>query len=99
MFIFRTIIRRRRRCSLAGFLTEVISAPVISGFTSASAIIIIVSQVKHILGVNYKSDSFNDDVAKAFQNAGKFQPGDTILGVLCIAFLLSLRVSDSYSRD
>lgn len=81
------------RFLFVGFLTEIISTPVISGFTSASAIIIIVSQVKHILGVSYKSDSFNDDIAKAFQSVSKFKPGDTILGVLCIVFLLTLRVS------
>lgn len=77
----------------AGFLVEVISTPVISGFTSASAVIIIVSQIKHILGIDYKSDSFNDDIVKLFENCHKLKYGDTALGVACIILLLSLRVS------
>jgi len=35
-----------------GFLVNFLSRPVVSGFTSAAAIIIGISQVKHVLGVN-----------------------------------------------
>ena len=35
-----------------GFLVQYLSKPVISGFTSGAAIIIIFSQIKHILGVD-----------------------------------------------
>lgn len=79
--------------NFAGFLVEVISTPVISGFTSASAVIIIISQIKHILGINYKSDSVKDDIVKLFENCHRLKYADTALGVTCIIFLLLLRVS------
>lgn len=82
----------------AGFLVEVISTPVISGFTSASAVIIIVSQIKHILGINYKSDSVKDDIVKLVENCHKLKYADTALGIACIVFLLILRVSTKYLR-
>ncbi|XP_065219774.1 sodium-independent sulfate anion transporter-like isoform X2 [Planococcus citri] len=74
-----------------GFLVEVISTPVISGFTSASAVIIIISQIKHILGISFKSDSIKDEIVKLFQNCHKLKYADTALGVSCIVFLLVLR--------
>ncbi|WP_372793403.1 SulP family inorganic anion transporter [Lutibacter sp.] len=40
-----------------GFLVNFLSRPVISGFTSAAALIIAFSQLKHLLGVNIQSDN------------------------------------------
>jgi len=40
-----------------GFLVNFLSRPVISGFTSAAALIITFSQLKHLLGVNIQSDN------------------------------------------
>ncbi|XKL67148.1 hypothetical protein PGB90_010568 [Kerria lacca] len=74
-----------------GFLTEIISTPVTSGFTSASSIIIIVSQIRHILGISYKSKNTKDDIYHLFEHFHEFRYGDTILGIFCIIILLSLR--------
>lgn len=41
-----------------GFLTNFLSHPVVSGFTSAAAIIIGLNQVKHVLGVNIPSSKY-----------------------------------------
>lgn len=76
-----------------GFLTEIISTPVTSGFTSASSIIIIVSQIRHILGISYKSKNTKDDIYHLFEHFHEFRYGDTILGIFCIIILLSLRVN------
>ncbi len=40
-----------------GFLVNFLSRPVISGFTSAAALIIAFSQLKHLFGVNIQSDN------------------------------------------
>ncbi|KAK7601807.1 hypothetical protein V9T40_009248 [Parthenolecanium corni] len=74
-----------------GFLTEIISTPVISGFTSASAVIIIESQIRHILGITIHSHGITDGVIELFNRIDHIKLGDTLLGVICIALLLTLR--------
>ena len=50
-----------------GFLVNFLSKPVISGFTSAAALIIGLSQLKHVLGVNLgRSNKLQDIVVDAF---------------------------------
>jgi len=52
-----------------GFLVNFLSKPVISGFTSAAAIVIIFSQLKHLLGTAIEgSAKFHQLVFNAFQN-------------------------------
>lgn len=74
-----------------GFLVDVISAPVISGFTSASALIIIVSQIKEILGIKLRTESFADNIVQLAQTCHKTQWTDAVLGISCIVILLLLR--------
>lgn len=74
-----------------GFLVDFISAPVTSGFTSATSIIIIVSQLKGILGISFKSQNFIDNVYQLFLHGSEARLWDTILGITCCIFLLSFR--------
>lgn len=48
-----------------GFLVNFLSQPVISGYTSAAAIIIGLSQLKHILGVNMPSSNLIHEILDA----------------------------------
>jgi len=45
-----------------GFLTNFLSHPVIGGFTSAAALIIIFSQLKHLLGINIPRSNFVHEI-------------------------------------
>nr|CAI5853112.1 unnamed protein product [Callosobruchus analis] len=74
-----------------GFLVDFISPCLTSGFTSASALIIIVAQVKHLLGIKiYSHDTF--EVMKELSIHFRETSGpDAILGFSCIAFLFCFK--------
>ncbi|XP_069683415.1 sodium-independent sulfate anion transporter-like isoform X2 [Periplaneta americana] len=75
-----------------GFLIDFISAPVTSGFTSAYSIIIIASQLKSLLGLRkFKTKGFVDNITKLTSHMYETRLWDTLLGVICIIFLLLLR--------
>ncbi|XP_003487915.1 sodium-independent sulfate anion transporter [Bombus impatiens] len=74
-----------------GFLVDFISMPVTSGFTSATSIIIIVSQLQGLLGLKFKAHSIVDNLSKIFQNVQNVRMPDFLLGICSIAFLLFFR--------
>ncbi|XP_075231242.1 sodium-independent sulfate anion transporter-like [Lycorma delicatula] len=75
-----------------GFLVNFISAPVTSGFTTATSIIIIVSQLKGLLGVRFKSCGFLDNIFELIIHASETKlAGDFALGIFCVIFLLFLK--------
>ncbi|KAK9301598.1 hypothetical protein QLX08_006043 [Tetragonisca angustula] len=76
---------------LLRFLVDFISMPVTSGFTSATSIIIIVSQLQGLLGLRFKAHSIIGNLIKIFQNVRDIRMPDFILGVCSIAFLLFFR--------
>lgn len=71
-----------------GFLVNFLSKPVISGFTSAAAIIIIFSQLKHLLGTSApNSNVFHTLVLDTWKYAGEMNRYTVLiggLGILCI---------------
>ena len=72
-----------------GFLVRFISRPVISGFTSAAAIIIIFSQLKHFFGVNIPlSDQFQKTITNVFLAIPETNGYDLIIGVGGIALIV-----------
>ncbi len=74
-----------------GFLVNFLSRPVISGFTSGAAVIIIFSQLKHLLGADIeKSNMFHQLVINAFEKFAETNFYDLsigIIGILVIVFL------------
>ena len=54
--------------SRLGFLIKFLSHPVIQGFTSAAAIIIGISQLKHLLGIHMISSQYLQDVVRSLVN-------------------------------
>ncbi|PBC25559.1 Sodium-independent sulfate anion transporter [Apis cerana cerana] len=77
--------------ALAGFLVDFISMPVTSGFTSATSIIIIISQLQGLLGLKFKAHNIVDNLRKIFQNIENIRIADLILGFCSIVFLLFFR--------
>ncbi|MEX2590794.1 MAG: sulfate permease, partial [Chitinophagales bacterium] len=73
-----------------GFIVNFLSHPVINGFTSAAAIIIGLSQVKHLLKINLPRTEHVQDIALAlFQNIGDIHWitfGIGLAGILIIKY-------------
>ncbi|RZF48867.1 hypothetical protein LSTR_LSTR003247 [Laodelphax striatellus] len=82
-----------------GFLVEFISLPVTSGFTSAAAIIIAVSQVKNILGIDGKGNGFIGAWTNLFENWHSLRLGDTVMGFTTVILLVIAKKLKDYSSS
>uniref|UniRef100_T1JAD8 SLC26A/SulP transporter domain-containing protein n=1 Tax=Strigamia maritima TaxID=126957 RepID=T1JAD8_STRMM len=78
-----------------GFLIDFISAPVISGFTSAAAIIIGATQLKGLLGVKIKANHFLGVMYEIAIHITETNLWDLFLGIICIVLLLLMRKLNS----
>ncbi|XP_060802824.1 sodium-independent sulfate anion transporter [Amyelois transitella] len=74
-----------------GGLVELISPSVTSGFTSATAVIIAVSQLKGLLGLRFHAESLWENAAAIWARRRQLSYPDLALGLLCCAALLLLR--------
>ncbi|MCA9668596.1 MAG: solute carrier family 26 protein [Myxococcales bacterium] len=75
-----------------GFLTNFLSHPVVSGFTSAAALIIFFSQLKHLLGVPVaRSHHVNVIAAAVVSQLANVSVPTLIIGVLTIVALVALK--------
>jgi hypothetical protein len=97
------ISRRLRDCALipavtdlihsTGFIVDLISAPVISGFCSAAALTAIATQMKGLLGLKFQGSNFLGVWRGVFENLSDINYYDAGLGFLTIFILLIMRVS------
>lgn len=75
-----------------GFIVNFLSKPVISGFTSAAAIIIGLSQLKHMLGIDVpRTQNIYTMASSTFGQIVEVHLPTFILGVAAIAAILILR--------
>lgn len=74
-----------------GFLAGLLSRPVISGFITASGILIAVSQLKHILGVQASGNTLPDMLAGLYHVRNGVNPYAVLVGVGTVAFLVFVR--------
>ena len=75
-----------------GVLVNFLSHPVISGFTSAAALVIGVSQLKHLLGIDVpRGGMFTDTIAAIVGRLGDTNPTAAGLGLGTILLLLMMR--------
>lgn len=75
-----------------GFLVTFLSHPVISGFTSAAAIIIGLSQLKHLLGVNIpNSHHVHEIVMAAIREAPNLNWPTFLIGLGAMGAIIGLR--------
>ncbi|XP_054896825.1 sodium-independent sulfate anion transporter [Poeciliopsis prolifica] len=79
-----------------GFLLDFISYPVIKGFTCAAAITIGFGQVKNILGIRDVPHQFFLEVYYTFHKIPEARVGDVILGLVCLALLITLMFIKSH---
>ncbi|MEO1240451.1 MAG: sulfate permease [Pseudomonadota bacterium] len=74
-----------------GFLANFLSHPVISGFITASGLIIAASQVKHILGVDADGHSLLEIIQSLIAAFGETNIPTLIIGTTALAFLFWVR--------
>ncbi|MEO1920206.1 MAG: sulfate permease [Paracoccaceae bacterium] len=74
-----------------GFLANFLSHPVISGFITASAIIIATSQLKHILGVNASGHNLLELLLSLAAHVNEVNFYTLTIGVFATAFLFWVR--------
>jgi len=75
-----------------GFLVNFLSKPVISGFTSAAALIIIFSQLKHLLGAPIeRSNKFHQLILNAIEKITETNSMDFAIGFIGILLIVGLQ--------
>lgn len=75
-----------------GFLVNFLSRPVISGFTSAAALIIMVSQLKHFLGVSFKNqENIFQILIQLFQKLSELNWVALLIGTIGVLIILGIR--------
>ncbi|NLQ16731.1 sulfate permease [Marinomonas sp. M1K-6] len=74
-----------------GFLSNLLSHPVISGFISASAILIALGQFKHLLGIEAHGNNFLELTQSMIRNLHQTNLPTVILSLVSITFLLLLK--------
>lgn len=74
-----------------GFLAHLLSHPVVSGFITASGILIALSQLKHILGIRASGETMPEMVRTLAENAAGVNLPTVIIGSLSLLFLFWVR--------
>jgi len=75
-----------------GFLVNFLSHPVISGFTSAAALIIGLSQLKHLLGVKLEGSHYIHEILiEAVSRIGEINLAAFSIGILGIGLIMGAR--------
>lgn len=74
-----------------GFLANLLSHPVISGFVTGSAIIIAASQVKHFLGISVSGASLVEIIEGTFQQLNLINPVSLVIGLSSLVMLILLK--------
>ena len=74
-----------------GFLANLLSHPVVSGFITASGILIALSQLKHILGIRASGETLPALLSTMAENIGSASLNTAIIGGSALAFLFWVR--------
>jgi len=74
-----------------GFLASLLSHPVVSGFITASGIIIATSQLKSIFGISAQGEAMPELLSSLFANIGAINIPTLIIGAASLVFLLWVR--------
>ena len=82
-----------------GFIVRFLSYPVISGFVSASAIIIASSQLRYMFGLSKPPRMIFLKLKHFFLNIKYTRPGDVTMGIICLIILFLLKHGSTRKWD
>jgi SulP family sulfate permease len=74
-----------------GFLSQLLSRPVISGFISGSSVLIIISQLKSLLGVSYQGDDALGLLSALLHQLPNSNSDTLLIGLPALAILIFAR--------
>ncbi|MFO8064773.1 MAG: SulP family inorganic anion transporter [Spirochaetota bacterium] len=75
-----------------GFLVNFLSHPVLSGFTSAAALIIGASQLKNLLGIDLPRTNYvHEIIVGVLRRASEIEPITAAIGIGSIALIIAIR--------
>lgn len=74
-----------------GFLANLLSHPVVSGFITASGILIALSQLKHILGIRASGETLPEMLRTMAENIGQVNGPTLAIGIAALIFLFWVR--------
>ncbi len=74
-----------------GFLANLLSHPVISGFITASGVLIATSQLRHVLGVPAGGDTWPEMIGSIIAGLDQLNPWTLAIGVPAVLFLFWVR--------
>ncbi|MBW3096619.1 SulP family inorganic anion transporter [Pseudohoeflea coraliihabitans] len=75
-----------------GFIANLLSHPVISGFITATGLLIAAGQLKHMLGIDISGHTLPEIIAGLVENAGAFSATTLIIGIAVLSFLYFARL-------
>ena len=76
-----------------GFLSQLLSRPVISGFISGSAVLIMISQMKYLLGISVHGANSSEVVLDLLGKLADSHLPTLIIGLAALALLIFVRVA------
>lgn len=74
-----------------GFIANLLSHPVISGFVTGSAVLIALGQLRPLLGIPVKGDTAVEQLVSLFSRAGELHMPTALLGLLSVLALWGSR--------
>ena len=74
-----------------GFVANFLSHPVISGFITASGLLIAASQVKHVLGISAEGHTLVELLSSLFAHIGETDSATLGIGAAALTFLFWVR--------
>ncbi len=74
-----------------GFLSQLLSRPVVSGFISGSAVLIIISQIKFLLGISTSGGNSGQVIASLLENASRTNLTTLLIGGIALVVLYASR--------
>lgn len=74
-----------------GAVTRLLSTPVLTGYITGSAIVIIAGQLDDLFGIEVDIEKYHTKVGAVLRNLGDLNPWDLWVGLATIAVLLGLR--------
>ena len=74
-----------------GFLSQLLSRPVISGFISGSAVLIMISQTKYLIGISVSGSNSSEVVLDLLGKLGDSHLPTVLIGMSALALLIFVR--------
>lgn len=74
-----------------GFISEFLSRPILAGYVFGSGIIIVISQLRALFGLDFDKDLYTTDVGGVARNITDADALTTLLGIATVVLVLGLR--------